>query len=86
MNKELELYNGLRGKMKNVRKDVRIKLMEGLIREQNRAIKWGTTPPKMWHYDTPKAKHYIYVNYEKHEIYFNTIGYDGTRYFTKDII
>lgn len=62
--------------MKNVRKDVIDKLIEEYLKRK------ATNPQQGgYSYDTRKATHSLRVVDGKY--YFNTIGYDGTRYHSE---
>lgn len=62
--------------MKNVRKDVQKKLLEGYTKlKATNPLQGG------YSYHTPKADHYLRV--VDGVMYFNSIGYDGTRYHSE---
>lgn len=66
----------------NVRRDVQIKLIEGLENLRERAEARGRTPPKCFRYDTPKATHIIWYSEENDEYWMNSRGYNGQVYHT----
>ena len=72
--------------MNKVRKDVRIKLMEGLVKAQQFAKAHGASIPNCWQYKTSSADHYIYVDYRIQTVYFNTKGSNGKRYHSEAIL
>ena len=62
--------------MKNVRKDVQEKLIKGYEKRK------ATNPQQGgYSYHTTRADHYLRVADGK--MYFNSIGYDGTRYHSE---
>lgn len=64
--------------MKNVRKDVKKKLVkEYLQRKAKNPQQAG------YSYHTAKADHYLRVIDEKY--YFSSVGYDGTKYYSKGL-
>lgn len=64
--------------MKNVRKDVKKKLLKGYNERK------ATNPQQGgYSYHTNRADHYLRVI--DGEYYFNSIGYDGTRYHSKGV-
>lgn len=63
--------------MKNVRKDVVVKLVKGLKEKRNVASTKGASLPKRFEYNTKNAKHFVF--FENGIYYCNSEMYDGTR-------
>lgn len=64
--------------MRNVRKDVKKKLLKGYLERK------ATNPQQGgYSYRTSRANHYLTI--VDGEYYFTTIGYDGTRYHSKGL-
>lgn len=62
--------------MKNVRKDVKNKLVKEFLKRKS------TNPQQAgYSYHTAKADHYLRVIDGKY--YFSSTGYDGTKYYSK---
>lgn len=65
--------------MREVRRDVRDKLLTGLMQRQEEAKKTGASIPRRYKYHTGRAKHYIYQDVDEHIVYFNSELYNGTK-------
>lgn len=64
--------------MKNVRKDVKKKLVKEYLKRK------ATNPQQAgYSYHTAKADHYLRII--DGEYYFSSVGYDGTKYYSKGL-
>lgn len=68
--------------MREVRRDVRDKLLTGLMQRQEEAKKTGASIPRRYQYNTARAKHYIWQNVKEHTVAFNSVLYDGTKCYS----
>ena len=67
---------------KKVRRDVIIKLFNGLVEARVFAVEHKASYPKSYKYRTNRCDHYVYHDIETDTYYFNSIDYDGTRRHT----
>lgn len=68
--------------MKNVRKDVIVNLLTGLLNARINAEEHGASYPNTYKYSTRRCEHYVTYDKCNNCYHFNSVKYDGTRLHT----